>query len=63
MQNLKAVAVGVVVAITFFWPNRPNPATPGRGAVQAGSSQSAQPGGAIAAVTSQQKLFIFTMLI
>jgi hypothetical protein len=26
MQNLKAVAMGVVSAIAFFWPNRPNPA-------------------------------------
>jgi hypothetical protein len=26
MQNLKAVAMGVVAAISFFWPNRPNPA-------------------------------------
>jgi hypothetical protein len=26
IQNLKAVAMGVVAAITFFWPNRPNPA-------------------------------------
>jgi hypothetical protein len=23
---LKAVEMGVVAAITFFWPNRPNPA-------------------------------------
>jgi hypothetical protein len=26
MQNLKAVEMGVVAAIAFFWPNRPNPA-------------------------------------
>jgi hypothetical protein len=25
-QNLKAVAMGMVTAITFFWPNKPNPA-------------------------------------
>jgi hypothetical protein len=28
MQNLKAVAMGVVAAIAFFGPNRPNPAIP-----------------------------------
>ena len=27
MQNLKAVAMSVVAAIAFFWPNRPNPAS------------------------------------
>jgi hypothetical protein len=26
MQNLKAVEMGVVAAIAFFWTNRPNPA-------------------------------------
>jgi hypothetical protein len=26
IQNLKVVAMGVVAAIAFFWPNRPNPA-------------------------------------
>jgi hypothetical protein len=27
MQNLKAVAMGVVTAIALFWSNKPNPAT------------------------------------
>jgi hypothetical protein len=26
MQNLKAVAMGMVAAIAFFWPSVPNPA-------------------------------------
>ena len=27
MQNLKAVAMGIVTATTICWPNKPNPAT------------------------------------
>jgi hypothetical protein len=28
MQNLTAVTTGMATAITLFWPNKPNPATP-----------------------------------
>jgi hypothetical protein len=29
MQSLKAVAMGMVTAITLFWSNKANPAMPG----------------------------------